>query len=134
LRQITITHPFHMGTTAVVNVNWDEANAFCAWLSKKEGKPYRLPTEAEWEYACRAGTTTLFNTGDTLPDGYQGMDRGQDRLREGHDDPAGYQRFPVVLSRGEKARHENPVADRPMRGVVRDAWQCRGMVPRLVCA
>jgi formylglycine-generating enzyme required for sulfatase activity len=42
----------------VVNVSWDDAEEFCAWLSKVEGKTYRLPTEAEWEYACRAGTTT----------------------------------------------------------------------------
>jgi len=51
----------------VAGVSWDDAVAFCEWLSKKEGKPYRLPTEAEWEYACRAGTTTLFSSGDDPP-------------------------------------------------------------------
>ncbi len=54
---ITDDHP-------VIGVSWNDAVAFCAWLSQKEGKKYRLPTEAEWEYACRAGTTTRFWTGD----------------------------------------------------------------------
>jgi formylglycine-generating enzyme required for sulfatase activity len=52
---------------AVVFVSWHDAVDFCRWLSKKEGQPYRLPTEAEWEYTCRAGTTTPFSTGETLP-------------------------------------------------------------------
>ena len=50
----------------VENVNWDEAVEFCRKLSQKTGKSYRLPSEAEWEYACRAGTKTPFYFGDTI--------------------------------------------------------------------
>jgi formylglycine-generating enzyme required for sulfatase activity len=97
--EVTITKPFYMGALEVTNaqyeqfdpdhrafrdklgfskeddeavvfVSWQDAVRFCEWLSEKEGMPCRLPTEAEWEYACRANTSTPFNTGDEFPAEY----------------------------------------------------------------
>ena len=57
---------FKSAKRPVENVSWHDAVEFCARLSKKTGKSYRLPSESQWEYACRAGTTTSFHFGETI--------------------------------------------------------------------
>ncbi len=56
------------GRRPVINVSWDDAKAYIKWLSGKTGKPYRLLSEAEWEYACRAGSETAYSFGDNESD------------------------------------------------------------------
>jgi formylglycine-generating enzyme len=51
----------------VLNVTWNDAVAMARWLTQVEGKTYRLPTEAEWEYACRAGSTSRYHAANDLP-------------------------------------------------------------------
>jgi len=57
---------FGRGTRPVINVNWNDAQQYVAWLSKMTGEPYHLLTEAEWEYAARAGATTAYYWGDEI--------------------------------------------------------------------
>jgi len=56
------------GDHPVINVSWNDAKAYAKWLSKKTGKNYRLPTESEWEYVARAGTTTKYSFGNSSSD------------------------------------------------------------------
>jgi len=54
------------GNRPVISVNWNDAQTYAKWLSKKTGKQYRLPSESEWEYAARAGSTTKYSWGSDI--------------------------------------------------------------------
>jgi formylglycine-generating enzyme required for sulfatase activity len=91
-RSVMNTNPsrFKGDRNPVERTSWDDAQAFVMKLSAKAGKRYRLLSEAEWEYAARAGTTTPFHTGATITTGqanydgdytYNGSPKGEDRQR-----------------------------------------------------
>lgn len=65
------------GRMPVINVSWSDARAYTTWLSGKTGRKYRLPTEEEWEYAARAGTTTPFYPGATITPDQANFDGGE---------------------------------------------------------
>ena len=64
------------GNSPVIGVNWEDAQAYTEWLSGVTGKNYRLPTEAEWEYAARAGSTTRYSWGDDIASNRANCARG----------------------------------------------------------
>ena len=75
-------YPVNRPRQPVVRVSWNEALAFCRWLSERTGRHFNLPTEAQWEYACRAGTESPFWFGDLETDFSKLANLGDAKLRE----------------------------------------------------
>ncbi|MEO0804613.1 MAG: formylglycine-generating enzyme family protein, partial [Cyanobacteria bacterium J06642_2] len=95
----------------VEQVSWDAAVEFCQRLSRHSGREYRLPSEAEWEYACRAGTSTPFHVGETITTDLANY-RGTDWTYEGHTYPGHYDDGP----KGEYREQTTDVGSFPANG------------------
>jgi len=94
-------YPMENPDQPVVRVSWEEAMAFCHWLSEKSGYAVSLPSEAEWEWACRAGTSTPMNYGDTNSnfEDYANLADGQLRRLARRDSPPWQLRIDEVNDR-----------------------------------
>ncbi|MEM9272172.1 MAG: formylglycine-generating enzyme family protein [Cyanobacteria bacterium P01_F01_bin.143] len=98
-------------TRPVESISWEDAKEFCNRLSKQTKREYRLPTEAEWEYACRAGTTTPFHFGETIStdlanyDGNRTYGRGSKGIYREQTTPVEY--FKVANNFGLSDLHGN---------------------------
>ncbi len=82
------------GRRPVIDVDWDDAQAYVKWLSSKTGQPYRLLSEAEWEYCCRAGTETQFWWGDGISTAQANYD-GNYTSKKGAEDEYSQKTLPV---------------------------------------
>jgi formylglycine-generating enzyme required for sulfatase activity len=80
-------YPMNQPAQPVVRVSWNEALAFCNWLSEKTGETFSLPSEAQWEYACRAGTDTAMYYGDVDADFSRFANMADAKLSEFASDP-----------------------------------------------
>jgi len=107
----------------VVAVSWNDAVAFCKWLSEKEGHVYRLPSEAEWEYACRAGSTSWYSWGSDPDQAYAHANVADAALEAAQPNTTSYQRA-VKLSPGEG---DGVVFTAKVKSYAANPWQLHDM-------
>src|ERR1043166_8344409 len=132
------------GRRPVIDITWSDAKAYADWLSRKTGKAYRLLTEAEWEYAARAGTTSRFAFGDTLSPAqanFDGSSDGSGPSEENRQKTLPVGSFPAnafglhdmhgnVVEWVEDCWHADYAADTPADGSAWLSGNCDGRVMR----
>jgi len=107
----------------VVGISWKDAQAFCRWLSEKENVKYRLPTEAEWEYACRAGAQSYFAWGDSYAEIHKFANIGNVEFEKAYPDRA-YIQWALDVEKDEPDPH---VFTAPVGSYPANQWGIRDM-------